>query len=117
VPNFVSFAASITHSTSLFDALGTEACAPEKKQQLLTDSSNRQYSLIYAVYLNNKEITHMICITTQLIHAFVLSRLDYSNSVLAGLPKSMTAPVQCVQNAAARFIQHMPDRASLFSEL
>jgi hypothetical protein len=43
-------------------------------------------------------------ITTSLINAFVLSRLDYCNSVLAGLPKSTIAPLQRVQNAAARLI-------------
>jgi len=39
-------------------------------------------------------------ITAQLLHAFVLSRVDYS--VLAGLPKSSIASLQRVQNAAAR---------------
>ena len=43
-------------------------------------------------------------ITTSLVNSFVLSRLDYCNSVLAGLPKSTTAPLQHVQNAAARLI-------------
>jgi len=43
-------------------------------------------------------------ITTGLINAFVLSRLDYCNSVLDGIPKSTTAPLQRVQNAAARLI-------------
>lgn len=43
-------------------------------------------------------------ITTSLITAFVTSRLDYCNSVLAGLPKSTIAPLQRVQNAAARLI-------------
>ena len=43
-------------------------------------------------------------ITTSLVNSFVLSRLDYCNSVLAGLPKSTTAPLQRVQNAAARLI-------------
>jgi len=42
--------------------------------------------------------------TTSLVSAFVLSRLDYCNSVLAGLPKSSIAPLQRVQNAAARLI-------------
>jgi len=40
----------------------------------------------------------------QLVHAFVLSRLDYGNSVLVGLPKSTTAPLQRVQNTAARLV-------------
>lgn len=43
-------------------------------------------------------------ITTSLISAFITSRLDYCNSVLAGLPKSTIAPLQRVQNAAARLI-------------
>jgi hypothetical protein len=43
-------------------------------------------------------------ITTSLVNSFVLSRLDYCNSVLAGLPKSTIATLQRVQNAAARLI-------------
>jgi hypothetical protein len=43
-------------------------------------------------------------ITASLITAFVTSRLDYCNTVLAGLPKSTIAPLQRVQNAAARLI-------------
>lgn len=43
-------------------------------------------------------------ITAQLISAFVLSRLDYCNSVLAGLPHSTIRPLQRVLNAAARLV-------------
>ena len=43
-------------------------------------------------------------LVAQLAHSFVLSRLDYGNSVLAGLPKSAIMPLQRVQNAAARLI-------------
>ena len=43
-------------------------------------------------------------ITTSLVSFFVLSRLDYCNSVLAGLPKSTIVSLQRVQNAAARLI-------------
>ena len=46
-------------------------------------------------------------LTAQLVHAFVLSRLDYGNSVLAGLPRSTVEPLQRVQNAAARLILHL----------
>ena len=40
----------------------------------------------------------------QLIYAFVTSRLDYCNSVLACLPACTIAPSQRVQNAAARLL-------------
>jgi Reverse transcriptase (RNA-dependent DNA polymerase) len=43
-------------------------------------------------------------LVAQLVHLFVLSRLDYRNSILAGLPKSAIMPLQRVQNAAARLI-------------
>ena len=36
--------------------------------------------------------------------AFVLSRLDYCNAILAGLPKTTIAPLQRAQNAAARLV-------------
>jgi len=40
-------------------------------------------------------------VTAKLVSAFVISRLDYGNAVLAGLPQSTIAPLQRVQNAAA----------------
>jgi len=41
-------------------------------------------------------------VTQQLVLALIMPRLDYCNSVLAGLPMSTLEPLQCVQNAAAR---------------
>jgi len=40
-------------------------------------------------------------LVAQLVHSFVLSRLDYGNSVLAGIPKSAIMPLQRVQNACS----------------
>ena len=42
--------------------------------------------------------------TATLVSALVISRLDYGNVVLAGLPQSSTAPLQRVLNSAARLV-------------
>lgn len=46
-------------------------------------------------------------VTAQLVSAFVLSRLDYCNSVLAGLPRSTIDPLRRVLNAAARLVLNL----------
>ena len=43
-------------------------------------------------------------VTSGLVSAFVTTRLDYCNSVLAGLPQATIDPLQRVQNAAARLV-------------
>jgi len=43
----------------------------------------------------------------RLVLAMITSRLDYSNSVLAGLPRSATESLQRVQNAAVRLIYEL----------
>jgi len=44
-------------------------------------------------------------VTVRLVQAFIISRLDYCNSVQAALPESTIQPLQQrVQNAAARLI-------------
>ena len=46
--------------------------------------------------------------TITLISAFVLSRLDYCNSLLSGCPQSLISQLQRVQNNAARLILRVP---------
>jgi len=46
-------------------------------------------------------------VTAQLVSAFILSRLDYCTSVLAGLPRCTTEPLQRVLNAAARLVLNL----------
>ena len=49
-------------------------------------------------------------VTSQLVSSFVISRLDYCNSVLYGLPRSALEPLQRVLNAAARLICSLSPR-------
>lgn len=49
-------------------------------------------------------------ITARLVSAFVLSRLDYCNAVLAELPASTLAPLQRVIHAAARLVFDLKPR-------
>ena len=44
--------------------------------------------------------------------AFILSRLDYCNSLLAGLPVHKLAKLQRIQNSAARLVLRKPRRES-----
>ncbi len=41
----------------------------------------------------------------------VISRLDYCNALLAGLPSNTIKPLQMIQNAAARLVFNEPKRA------
>jgi hypothetical protein len=43
-----------------------------------------------------------------LVHSFVLTRLDYCNSVLAGLPRFRILQLQSVLNCAARVVAKLP---------
>eukprot|EP00057_Strongylocentrotus_purpuratus_P003586 XP_003726954.1 PREDICTED: uncharacterized protein LOC100892812 [Strongylocentrotus purpuratus] len=48
--------------------------------------------------------------TQTLIQSFVMSRLDFCNSLLYGLPKNKIRKLQTLQNAAARIISRAPRR-------
>ncbi len=45
-----------------------------------------------------------------LVQALVVSRLDYCNALLAGLPSNTIKPLQMIQNAAARLVFNKPKR-------
>ncbi len=50
--------------------------------------------------------------TQLLVQALVLSRLDYCNALLAGLPASSIKPLQVIQNAAARSLMRRKECTS-----
>ena len=46
--------------------------------------------------------------TQLLVHAMVISQLDYCNSLLASLPACVIQPLQLIQNAVARLVFNLP---------
>ncbi|XP_053506437.1 uncharacterized protein LOC128623388 [Ictalurus furcatus] len=48
--------------------------------------------------------------TQILVQALVISKLDYCNSLLSGLPASSIKPLQMIQNAAAHLVFNQPKR-------
>ena len=48
--------------------------------------------------------------TKSLVHAFIMSRMDYGNALLAGLPFEHLKNLQRIQNIAARIITFTPRR-------
>ncbi len=46
-----------------------------------------------------------------IVQALVISRLDYCNALLAGLPSSTIKPLKIIQNAAAQLVFNEPKRA------
>ena len=56
-------------------------------------------------------------VTCRLVAAFVTSRLDYCNALLAGLPQSTIASLQRVQNAAVHLVSGLRSRDHVTSSL
>ena len=52
-------------------------------------------------------------VMAQLVTSLVITRIDYCNSILAGLPAFRLVPLQRVQNAAARLVLNLDRRAHI----
>ena len=55
--------------------------------------------------------------TATLVSSFVLSRIDYCNSLLFGSTHDVTSHLQLVQNYAARVILRLPKSSNITTQL
>jgi len=80
---------------------------------------NKITSACFYHTLRLRQIRHYVStgVLTQLVTSFVLSRLDYCNSILAGLPASTLMPLKRAQNAAARLVLGLGRRSSIITAL
>ena len=64
------------------------------------------YFVIYSFFLTSTA-------TATLVSAFVLSRIDYCNSLQFGSTHDVTSHLQRIQNYAARVILHLPKLSNI----
>ena len=76
--------------------------------------SSSSCSIIFVLLLRSLLTTEA---TATLVSAFILSRLDYCNSLLSGCPRSLILRLQKVQNNAARLILRISKREHISPHL
>ena len=61
---------------------------------------------VFIIFVNSRRIRRLLDAdsTATIVHAFVTSRVDYCNAILASAPKTTTDRLQRVLNAAARVV-------------
>lgn len=73
-------------------------------------------------YLEMRKISHIRPfvdeeITKKLILSFVMSRIDYCNSLLSGISEERLKKLQRIQNQAVKLVKKLPKRSSVTSSL
>ena len=81
----------------------------DENMTLLPHINNTCKTAFYYIH-NIRRIRKYLSVETTrtLVHAVVIGRLDYCNSLLYGLPMKSISKLQRVQNAAARLITNAP---------
>ncbi|KAF7708165.1 hypothetical protein HF521_017222, partial [Silurus meridionalis] len=84
----------------------TETGPVKSANDLMKNHINHVTKTAYFHFRNIAKIRNMLSISDaeKLIHAFMTSRIDYCNALLAGCPASLINKLQLVQNAAARVL-------------
>ena len=85
-------------------------------------SDVKVWATVYMLKLNDNKtelmlVTSKRTATTTLVSAFVLSRIDYCNSLLFGSTHDVTSHLQWTQNYAARVILRLPKSSNMTTHL
>ena len=86
---------------------GVSKCSSEKSASLAKLNDGHHYQLISSENIRNiRKIRYCLSLadTEKLLHAFITSKLDNTNSLLYGQPKFLIDHLQNVQNVAARVV-------------
>ena len=77
----------------------------------MKDHINRLVRSSYYQFRRIKSIPHALPTSTaiQLVNSFIISRVDYCNSILAGAPKYQLDRLQSILNVAVRLISVIVD--------
>ena len=76
---------------------------------LISDINNTCKAAFFYIH-NIRRIRKYLSLnaTLTLVHALIMGRIDYCNSLLYGLPTDLICKLQRVQNAAARLVTGTP---------
>ena len=101
IPTITVGNSQVTPSTSVRNLGVIFDPAASMSSQVANICKTASYSL-YRIGKVRKYIDNTTC--ERLVHAFISSRLDYCNSLLAGLPSYLIKRLQVIQNSAARLV-------------
>jgi hypothetical protein len=104
----ISVGGSVIEPASVVRNLGMYVDSELSMQQHVSRLARACFFQIRRLRSVRKQLGRQV--TAQLVSALVLSRLDYCNAVLAGLPASTLAPLQRVLHAAARLVLELGPR-------
>ena len=115
-------------SQSSLTALACSDCCLSNCTATLRGSATIEFVMVGGKQTNDGGVTQLRrlrqirnCVSrdvmAQLVMSLVISRLDYCNSMFSGLPASSLAPLQRVQNAAARLVHTLDQQSHITSAL
>ncbi len=104
--NYISVGEKSIIPSSNLNNLGVLMDSNMNFQEQVNKLCKTSFYFLYNIRKIRKYLTKEV--TATLVHALVISRLDYCNSLMYGLPAYQIAKLQRVQNSAARLVYMVP---------